>query len=314
MPFCYALAALIAWSIAQPEPAMDPAAYMERLDELSHQISNADTPEEARDVSASVIDRWRINTADGIIVVDLRWLRDAVSDVSPATQWPSVQRNVRARLGVMREDAARPHVTHIRTPAAVLAEVLSRREFQRSRLSLWMDDVRRRVTEWIVALMRRLTGVGLGSRGVAEGVAIVLSIVALLALTIALFRILSRRSRAERLDLPANLRRMASREWGARALHAVRGGDLREAIRCGYHSALGRLEEQGMWRVDESRTPREYLQLLQRDDRRQPAMAALAQLFEQVWYGGRFTTSDDAERLIADLEKLGCVDTVDRAI
>src|SRR3712207_7448718 len=40
--------------------------------------------------------------------------------------------------------------------------------------------------------------------------------------------------------------------------------------RCAYHAALCRMEEQGVWRVEDSRTPREYLRLLPPGDPRGP--------------------------------------------
>jgi hypothetical protein len=47
-----------------------------------------------------------------------------------------------------------------------------------------------------------------------------------------------------------------------RALAAARGGEARDAVRAAFNAALLRLEEEGVWRADESRTPREHLQLL----------------------------------------------------
>jgi hypothetical protein len=97
--------------------------------------------------------------------------------------------------------------------------------------------------------------------------------------------------------------RLTSREWAAKARAALRDGDAREAIRCGYHAVLFRLEEQGVWRVDESRTPREYLSLLKAQDARHAALVDLTREFEQVWYAAR---PADGRGLLERLEVFGC--------
>jgi Domain of unknown function (DUF4129) len=65
---------------------------------------------------------------------------------------------------------------------------------------------------------------------------------------------------------------------------------------------LFRLEEQGVWRVDESRTPREYLSLLKPRDARYAALVDLTREFEQVWYAAR---PADSRGLLDRLEGSG---------
>jgi hypothetical protein len=126
---------------------------------------------------------------------------------------------------------------------------------------------------------------------------------------------LTRRSNAAALELAAAApRRAAAREWALRAMTAARAGDVREAVRCGYHAVVSRLDEQGAWRMDESRTPREYLALLPAGDPRSAALAELTGQFEQIWYGRRQPTGDDARRVADYLERLGCLHAADRAI
>jgi hypothetical protein len=126
---------------------------------------------------------------------------------------------------------------------------------------------------------------------------------------------MTRRTRAAVLALgPLVLTREPAREWARRAVAAAAAGDFRESIRCGYHAALARLEEQGTWQVDESRTPREYVRLLHGDDPRLPALSDLTRQFELTWYGRRTATDDDARRLFAHLERLGCLRAAQRAI
>jgi Domain of unknown function (DUF4129) len=198
---------------------------------------------------------------------------------------------------------------------AVLRDVLSRREFQRSATSVWLESLRKQVGDWMMSVMRRLAGSGLGSRTAAVAIAWAASLLALAALALWLVEMLMRRSRADSLGLgPIAPPRAAAREWAQRAMAAAKAGDFRGAVRFAYHAALCRLEEQGAWRVDDSRTPREYVRLLRADDPRLSVVSDLTRQFEQVWYGRRIPTDDDARLLTAHLERLGCLRAPDRAI
>jgi hypothetical protein len=80
----------------------------------------------------------------------------------------------------------------------------------------------------------------------------------------------------------------------------------REAIHYAYWAAVYRLEEQGAWRPDASRTPREYLRLLGRASQHRRVMAELTRDFEKAWYGYRPVTATDADSALRQLESLGC--------
>ena len=83
--------------------------------------------------------------------------------------------------------------------------------------------------------------------------------------------------------------------------------DPREAVRCAYRAAVASLEEEGAWRADDTRTPREHLRLLPSGHRRRAIFADVAGRFEGVWFGGRTPTSDDARMVLSRLEELGCL-------
>jgi hypothetical protein len=198
---------------------------------------------------------------------------------------------------------------------AALQEVLARPEFHRTAASRWLEEQRNRVANWLLGLLKRLSGGSLDGRRAAVVLAWALSIAALAGLGWWLIAMLTRRSQAAALDLgPAAPPRPPAREWALRAVAAARAGDLREAIRCGYRAALCRIEEHGTWRVDESRTPREYLALLPDEDPRRPALTDLTRQFELVWYGHHAGSGDDVLRMAAHLERLGCLRESDRTI
>jgi Domain of unknown function (DUF4129) len=211
---------------------------------------------------------------------------------------------------VLQDDAARGSEVD-----AVLRSVLARPEFQRRPSSIWLESIRKRVGDWVARMLRRLTGTGVSARTVGVVLAWASSLLALSFLSWWLVQMLTRRSRAASLELSAiRPPAAAAREWAQRAMAAARAGDFRESVRCGYRAALCRLDEQGVWRVDESRTPREYVRLLPAGDSRFDVVSDLTRQFEQVWYGRRTPTDEDARLLAAHLERLGCLRAADRAI
>jgi hypothetical protein len=75
--------------------------------------------------------------------------------------------------------------------------------------------------------------------------------------------------------------------WWRDADDAAARGEWRAAIHCLYWAVIARLEEMRLWPADQAKTPREYLNLLGKDDPRRGGLLALTQGFERVWYGGR---------------------------
>jgi hypothetical protein len=182
-------------------------------------------------------------------------------------------------------------------------EILERPEFQRTSADRLNEAIQRWITEKMDALFRRLGGNGPTVASIAKVMAWTISIAALIALAVWLFRQRRAQHATTLAGLQAPTVRLTSREWAERARDALRAGDAREAIRCGYHAALFRLEEQGVWRVDDARTPREYLSLLKVEDARRGPLIELTRDFEYTWYGSR---PADGHGLLERLEVLGC--------
>lgn len=315
----YLQAALIAVTALVPQPAAGSAAielnaYLGELDRVSATVRSAPTFEQAGDIALLLPDRWVVNIDGEVTTVDATWIRTELA-AADAPSWPSVRDRVARRLDGMRLEAAEPRLQHLRDPRAALTETLGRKEFQRAPPSMWLERQRERVGRWLLGLISRLFGASMGTRAVAELFAWIVSVLALAAVSIWLVSMLTRRSRAMSLDLDSStLKPAPAREWALLALAAARDGHLREAVRCGYHAALRRFEEQGAWNIDDSRTAREYVQILPRDDPRYGMLRDLTHRFEQVWYGRRTATGDDAREMAAQLERLGCLRPGERTI
>ena len=290
--------------------SIDLPTYASDLEHTAGAIRHAGTPQEA---AASVPLQWTVRTGGGIITVDAGWIRQELTGATADT-WRSIRQRVADRLDVIRREADGARTPAGGDPASVLAATLATPEFQRAQSSNRIEQLKARIAEWILRLFTRLFGGAIGSSTLAKAFAWIAGAIALIALTMWLARVMTRRVPATRLELDQAPPRAPARDWALRALTAARGGDLREAVRCGYHAAVLRLDEQGVWTIDESRTPREYMRLLRGDDARRVALGDLTRRFEQVWYGCRTATNDDARHVAEHLERLGCLRPGDQTI
>lgn len=195
-----------------------------------------------------------------------------------------------------------------RAARSQLAAVLSRREFRFVRPPSWWDLMWARVWRWIGRQFDKLMARLHLKPAVSNVLSWILLSVAFLLPAFILWRNLRRASRGmTRLGLHAP----ASNAWGWRqwadaAQAAIAEQRYRDAVHCCYWAAVFRLEQMGAWRLDDSRTPREYLRLLPRDSQQREIMASLTRSFEIVWYGYRPVTPAQAESALRELENLEC--------
>lgn len=165
--------------------------------------------------------------------------------------------------------------------------------------------LRQRISQGLLRFWERLGGARLGSRGTAIVFAWIAVLVALSVLATWLVRLMVRPDRGRRFALstpPSGTR--SARAWAHDARAAA---DPREAARCAYRATVRGLEEEGAWRVDDTRTPREYLKLLPAQHRRRTLVADVTRRFEEIWFGAREATEDDRRAVLARLRELGCL-------
>jgi hypothetical protein len=187
----------------------------------------------------------------------------------------------------------------------VLDQVLARTEFRQQATESTIKRLQRKAALWLADLWQRL-GIGRVVGGsTTRAIAWIVALAALAGLVAWMFRALTRANRDPRFALtaPPSTRKTA-RSW---ALAAAAAGDLREVVRCAYNATVTRLYEEGVWKPDPARTPREHVRLLTADHRRRPAVVDVARRFEEVWFAARTPTDDDRAALLARLKELGCL-------
>ena len=78
------------------------------------------------------------------------------------------------------------------------------------------------------------------------------------------------------------------------------------AVNLAYWGGISFLEESGMWRPDQARTPREYLRLLPADSQHRATLSTLTRQLEVTWYGNQQASPDTFSETLIHLEELGC--------
>ena len=293
--------------------------FISELDRLIGDVRVAQTAAAGASITATVPERWRVTAGDQTIDVSARWLTVAlVVSAKHPEQWVSARTNIVRRLTEIRDQAATfafASTKEARADArAMVLSILDREEFRRSAASRWVEDLRQRLGRWFENLMNRFGGGPVTGRRVAIGLAWAAAIAALAGLGLLLARSIARPGGTALNLAGQGMLRPRARELALRAVAEARAGHSRESVRLAYNAALVRLEEQGAWRVDDARTPREYLPMLRAGDARHPLMLDLTQRFERIWYGNRAVAADDTPRVTAHLEELGCLRPGERVI
>jgi hypothetical protein len=314
-PDASAVLLVVLWAQAgNVSVTVDRATYLSDLERAITIVAAAATPQQALGATSDLPSRWLVPVDGHTISVEAGWIRTELGAANAET-WSGIRHRITRRLATMRAEAAEPTIEHVRDPKAVLTETLARQEFRGQSSPLWLEQQLERFGRWMRGVMSRVFGPSSAAGPVAVMTAWIVAALAFVALSLWLVSLSTRRPRTTALALGSTAPRpAAAREWALRAGEAARRGDMREAVRCGYRAALLRLEEQGIWRIDESRTPREYIHILTRQDPRYGTFSDLTGQFEQVFYGHRPATTDDARQVAVHLEHLGCLPPADRAI
>jgi hypothetical protein len=295
----------------------DPASlslpeYKARLEQYSAEIPKiTEHPEHAVDLNRDVPSSFQVQTQAGGIIVSLEFLHNELGKyltVGPAFR-PAILSHLSDRLNAMRDEADRFERARDGDPATRqrLDQILSAREFGRTRGPTELELLQERISAWLRQKMAKLFPKApdldqLGQIFVWIVIAIASSILAVW---------LYRQSRERMLDRPREIIPFAPsakswRSWLLEAHAKAALGEWREATRLGFWAAVSRLEGQGIWRPDKARTPREYLSAIPSSDVNRPPFTAVTKAFEAAWYGRRPASADDFRRFITEIEKLGC--------
>ena len=175
---------------------------------------------------------------------------------------------------------------------------------------------RQRLAAWLERMLGKMFS-GLGQYPIAGEIlfwAILLLAVSFLARL--LFRFLVSRDRMQVLgEQEVVFTNRTWQEWIRLAKVAADRKDFREAVHSTYWAGIARLEDEAAVPKDRSKTPREYLQLVDRHSQHEltarptsykEPLKELTTRLERVWYANRGAGPEDFAEALRQLKALGC--------
>jgi hypothetical protein len=124
--------------------------------------------------------------------------------------------------------------------------------------------------------------------------------IALVGLVLWAMRVLRRQRLAVRMEAARHIEpwEEAARNWRTLAEEQAARGDWRDAVHCLYWASIAVLEGRNLWAANRSRTPREYVRLLEAGSQRWKLLRQQTQRFEHVWYGLNGAVRQDYEHAL----------------
>jgi heme exporter protein D len=266
-------------------------------------------PQAAQEALNQLRGGWSVRTDTQSFSIDTGWLTDQFEKLQK-NPTSSVRDDTLQRLAAMKANAAafQNEPTDTKAARQKLHDILARSEFQQVRGATWWDRFWFRVRMWIYRTLSKMFG---SSSAPTVGRFFVWSLVgiAVLALAYFIFHTIRQNARLESIMpevLPVSAKQW--RVWLKEAREAAAQGLWREAVHLAYWGGISFLEESGMWRPDQARTPREYLRLLPADSQHRATLKDLTRRLEVTWYGNEAAGPETFSETVTNLEELGCRD------
>lgn len=239
-----------------------------------------------------------------------QWLRQLLDDSqNPAlADRNSLLDQASARLGQeLAESGGDGGTQPAFAPARRAANaILSRPEFRIVSGESWLDRKSAQFWNWVNRIFS--AAAAFGHRAPWLGPVLEWSFVGVAVLFVLIWA--ARTMQRERLAISLNAIIPASQwqkevdNWAELARQEAEKGNWRDAIHCLYWASIVVLESHRLWRRDATRTPREYVELLDRNSPRQVTLRSITRIFERIWYGLRVAAHEDYEQALALFEEL----------
>jgi hypothetical protein len=307
---CFSLAPIL--SLNAHGAGLSVAEYRQQLQQFSSRIEQLKThPEGVPKLEAEIPDHVSVTQNTSEYELSYEWLKTQLKQLQPADAKavPALLSRIQERLHALDNEAqsydqAQPDLQESRMK---IAEILARHEFRKAHgpgfLEIWWAKLMR----WLSNFFDRHPIYGRKGADLLH-VAVYMA-VALAFIVFALW--IKRRLRRPKEDFSREIVPFAPsakgwRTWLEEARASAQRERWRDGIHLAYWAGISFLEEQGAWRPDRARTPREYLRMLGTRKAHYPILSALTRKFEVIWYGHRDASAADFQETLGQLEKLGC--------
>jgi Domain of unknown function (DUF4129) len=276
-------------------------------------LLNGKNPAALHAFRLSLPDEWAVLADGQSLKVKSDWIGVALlAQENAPKENADLLRRDRQRLAALLEAGedlnSPPGRADLNKSRAKVDRILRGREFQGSHEPSWWDKQKARIQAWISRQLHRIFGrMGISA---SVGNAIAWTLVALVALLLALWAVRSVMNAAARAEIDLRGAVPAGQDWrywAQQARAAAERGDYRAAIHAAYWAAVAQLEEKHLLPEDRSRTPRESLRLVGRGHAAYAPLAHLTRRLEITWYGYQLATPADWDDVRKQLEALECL-------
>ncbi|HKD14775.1 MAG TPA: DUF4129 domain-containing protein [Candidatus Angelobacter sp.] len=299
----------LAFCAADEGPILSATEYRRQLEQYNADVEQlANNPERAAQVDSNIPSHVSVSVSSHTYTVSYEWLKRELKQFqhSDAKERAALLPRIQQQLKTLDQQAQAYEEPQpdLQSERRDLDQILSRYEFRKAHgpgfLEIWWQKLMR----WLSNFFDRHPIYGRSGRNLLVYGSV---IVAFIFFAIWIIRRLRRpKEDFTREILPFAPSARSWRTWLADAKACAQNGGWRDGIHLAYWAGISFLEEQGAWRPDRARTPREYLRILGSRKPQYPVLSALTRKFEVVWYGDRDADAADFQETLGQLEKLGC--------
>jgi len=292
--------------------SLSTAEYRQQLQQFSARIEQIKVnPNEAQGFEPEIPDRVSVKGSSGELSLSYDWLKSELKKFEQAD--PRAQATIAAQIHDRLQTLDTQAQAYEQAQAdpqesrKKIQQILARHEFRGARgpgfLEIWWQKLMR----WLSNFFERHPIYGRRGNDLLH-----IGVYAAVAVAFVMFAVWITRRLDRRKDplnreiVPFAPSAKGWRTWLSEAHASARQAGWREAIHLAYWAGISFLEEQGAWRPDRARTPREYLRMLGTRKPQYPVLSTLTRKFEVIWYGHHDASAADFQETLGQLEKLGC--------
>lgn len=230
------------------------------------------------------------------------WLSQALYDApkKSAEDRVNLMQSAVAHLDADLSDAASTAPAPSHTPDFTFARahadaILAAREFDTTTVPSLRERILAWIYQWLDRLFSHVAAFGARSPWIAPLLEWLLGSLACALLLVWVFRNLQRQRRRMAIEAARQIEQSEERvrNWLRDAEACAANGAFRDAVHCLYWASIAALEGRRLWQPDRSRTPREYLRLLDPASPVSPILRRQTRSFETIWYGLRTASASD---------------------
>jgi hypothetical protein len=247
---------------------------------------------------ADACDDSRIGSDDrvtaGPVTFEARydWLAAALSSAktSSAADRAQLMQRVEQRLDADLADAqSAPGQTNFAAARTRANAILATREFSTTSTPSLREQILAWIYGWLDRLFSHVAAFGARSPWIAPLIEWLLGTLACALLLAWVFRNLQRQRRRMAIEAGSQIEQSEERirNWLREADACAARSAFRDAVHCLYWASIATLEGRRLWQPDRSRTPREYLRLVDPLSPVSPILRRQTRSFETIWYGLR---------------------------